>query len=302
MVKKQINVPKLRFPGYSGEWKGIPFNMLVRRMSQTSSQSELPRVEYDDIISGQGILNNSFFHKKSNKKGVKFTNGDILFGKLRPYLNNWLVADFEGIAVGDWWVLRPKKTTTKFIYYLIQTSKYQMIANITTGTKMPRSDWKLVSSANFFVPKSTKEQGDIGAFFCELDSAITFQQQKLDHLKQLKCGLLQKMFPKKGAKAPEIRFPEFTGAWEQRKLGNISKMYQPSTIARADLMETGYPVFGANGYIGFYSDFNHKYDQVTISARGEETGTPNYVSGPVYITGNSMVVNVDDSGDRKSVV
>ncbi|EKN1419845.1 restriction endonuclease subunit S [Enterococcus faecalis] len=113
-------------------------------------------------------------------------------------------------------------------------------------------------------------------------------------LKETKKGFLQKMFPKNGAKVPEIRFPGFTGDWEQCKLGDIAKMYQPPTISGSELLDTGYPVFGANGYIGFYSKSNHLEDQVTISARGEGTGTPSYVKAPVWITGNSMVINVED--------
>ena len=92
---------------------------------------------------------------------------------------------------------------------------------------------------------------------------------------------------------PAIRFKGFTDPWEQRKLGNIASLYQPHTISSDDLLPAGIPVFGANGYIGFYSEANHWVDQVTISARGEEAGTPNYVVSPAWITGNSMVVNTD---------
>ena len=99
---------------------------------------------------------------------------------------------------------------------------------------------------------------------------------------------------KKEKKVPELRFTGFEEDWEWDKLGEISDMYQPTTISQSQLTESGIPVFGANGYIGFYKQANHSTDQVTISARGEKTGTINFVSGPVWITGNSMVVNVDD--------
>ena len=95
-------------------------------------------------------------------------------------------------------------------------------------------------------------------------------------------------------KYPQLRFKGFTDPWEERKLGEISRMYQPLTITGNDLLPDGVPVFGANGFIGFFSEANHIDDQVTISARGERTGTPSYVHGPVWITGNSMVVNVGD--------
>ncbi|XBG74097.1 restriction endonuclease subunit S [Enterococcus cecorum] len=87
--------------------------------------------------------------------------------------------------------------------------------------------------------------------------------------------------------------------WKQQRLGNISIMYQPETITSSELHNSGYPVFGANGYIGYFSKYNHKTDQVIISARGEKTGTANFVQGPIWITGNSMVINLDNSGVNK---
>ena len=69
------------------------------------------------------------------------------------------------------------------------------------------------------------EQQKIGEFFKQLDSLITLHQRKLDHLEEQKKGFLQKMFPKKGQTVPEIRFPGFTDAWEQRKLGEVGETY-----------------------------------------------------------------------------
>lgn len=68
-----------------------------------------------------------------------------------------------------------------------------------------------------------EEQKKIGNFFKQLDDTIALQQRKLDLLKETKKGFLQKMFPKNGAKVPEIRFPGFTEDWEQRKFKEFSK-------------------------------------------------------------------------------
>ena len=144
---------------------------------------------------------------------------------------------------------------------------------------------------------SKKEQILVGLFLKKLDNTITLHQRKLDQLKELKKAYLKAMFVSmntKNNKVPKLRFTDFEGDWEQRKLGNISKMYQPQTITGTELLPSGYPVFGANGYIGFYSEMNHENDQVTISDRGEVTGKINYVNGPVWINGNSMVINVND--------
>lgn len=222
-------IPEIRFERFTDDWEQRKFLDIVNRVSNTSDEVGLPRVEYEDIVSGQGELNKDIFAKKSDKKGIEFEVGDTLFGKLRPYLQNWLLASFKGIAVGDWWVLRSNDIDSKLIYYLIQNSKYQTTANLSTGTKMPRSDWNVVSQTEFFVPKTKEEQAKIGSFFKQLDDIITLQQRKLELLKEQKKSFLQKMFPKNGADKPEIRFAGFTDAWEQRKLGDITESFSGGT-------------------------------------------------------------------------
>ncbi len=68
------------------------------------------------------------------------------------------------------------------------------------------------------------EQQKIGSFFKQLDDTIALHQRKLDLLKETKKGFLQKMFPKNGAKVPEIRFPGFTEDWEQRRLSDVASI------------------------------------------------------------------------------
>lgn len=149
-----------------------------------SDEIGLPRVEYEDINSGQGTLNKNIFEKNSTKQGVLFHENDVLFGKLRPYLKNWVLASFSGIAVGDFWVLRGVETDSSFVYSLIQSSAYDVVANQSSGTKMPRSDWNLVSNTVFSIPHSKGEQHQIGAFFIHLDNLITLHQRK----PQIKLG------------------------------------------------------------------------------------------------------------------
>ena len=97
-----------------------------------------------------------------------------------------------------------------------------------------------IAASDFFetkltIPLSKKEQEQIGLFFNNMDNLITLHQRKLDHLKDKKKGLLQKMFPKKGELVPELRFPEFTDPWEQRKFDEIFTMLQNNVLSRADL-------------------------------------------------------------------
>lgn len=213
------NKLRIRFKGFTEDWEQHKFNDIVFKQSKIS-ETELPYVEFEDINSGIGTLNKDISQKTGHKKGILFEAGDILFGKLRPYLQNWLLCEFDGIAVGDFWVLRPQSITSKFLYYLIQSEAYQSVANISSGTKMPRSNWTLVSETSFSIPKY-EESRMIGEFFSFIDKTITLHQRKLEKLKLAKKALLQKLFPKNGSQFPEIRFKGFTDAWEQRKLGSI---------------------------------------------------------------------------------
>ncbi|WP_338143310.1 restriction endonuclease subunit S [Ligilactobacillus ruminis] len=207
-------------------WKQRKLTEIVNRVNKSSNSDVLPKVEFEDIVSGEGRLNKDISSKFDSRKGTLFEPENILYGKLRPYLKNWLFSDFEGVALGDFWVFEATDVSVpSFDYYLIQSDDYQKVANDTSGTKMPRSDWKNVSSTDFAIP-SKDEQKQIGAFFKQLDDTITLHQQKITLLIKLKKAMLEKMFPKKGTVIPEFRFNGFANAWEQRKLEEIITEYK----------------------------------------------------------------------------
>lgn len=164
-------------------WEQREFGNIAQRLSDTAvSCDELPYIEYEDVISNQGILNKDVSAKEGEKTGIVFSEDNVLYGKLRPYLHNWLNPDFKGVAVGDWWVLKPINADKKFLYRLIQSDNFDSVANQSTGTKMPRADWKLVSATEFFIPKSLEEQAKIGQYFSHLDHLITLHQRKLFYI------------------------------------------------------------------------------------------------------------------------
>ena len=112
---------------------------------------------------------------------------------------NWLYPQFNGVAVGDFWVLRATECDSSFLYRLIQTNSFQRLANVSSGSKMPRADWKLISQSFFAVPADHAEQKAIAKSLAELDSLITLHQRK--RRKRLFTHLL---------------------VWEQRKLGDVA--------------------------------------------------------------------------------
>jgi len=218
--------PKIRFKGFTKDWEQRKFSDIASRESVSRESSyDLPSLEYEDVIAEEGRLNKDISLKENIKKGIVFDGSQVLYGKLRPYLHNWLNPDFSGVAVGDWWVLKPNNADKSFIYRLIQTQRFDDIANQSAGSKMPRADWNLVSNTEFAVPVSQEEQEKIGEYFSSLDHLITLHQRKCEQTKNLKKYMLQKMFPQNGAKVPEIRFDGFTYDWEQRKLGELVGIY-----------------------------------------------------------------------------
>ncbi len=130
--------------------------------------------------------------------------------------------------MGDFWVLRPNDNNSELIYALIQGEKYQQIANLSTGTKMPRSDWEIVSNTKFALPASNKEQQKIGQFFKHLDEMIAIQQRKIDKTKALKSAYLAEMFPAEGERVPKRRFEGFVDEWSFETLGNLLIYEQPT--------------------------------------------------------------------------
>ncbi|HEL2594394.1 TPA: restriction endonuclease subunit S [Streptococcus suis] len=186
-------VPKRRFPGFTDDWELRKLGEVVYRSNLTSSSKDLPRLEFEDINSGLGTLNKDISQKVDDRKGLEFNEGDVLFGKLRPYLKNWWYAEFKGIALGDFWNLKSDLWHSCFLYTYIQSNSFQLVANDTSGTKMPRSDWNLVAESIAKFP-SLPEQEAIGTFFSTLDQHITLHQRKLEKLKNLKKALLNELF------------------------------------------------------------------------------------------------------------
>ena len=190
-----MKFPEIRFEGFTSDWEQRKLGEIVERVSTTgTSGKKLASVEYEDIVSEQGLLNKNIYQKETIKTGVRFSGEDVLYGKLRPYLHNWLNPDFPGIAVGDWWVLKPINIDKNFLYRLIQSPHFDDMANQSSGTKMPRADWKLMSNTEFCVPSNIAEQAKIGAYFCNLDHLITLHQRKCDELMKIKKYMLQNMF------------------------------------------------------------------------------------------------------------
>ena len=278
-MTKKSDTPAIRFKGFTDTWEQRKFEEIAVRSSVICSDANLPRVEYEDIVSGAGRLNKDIYAKQSSKSGIAFHRGDVLYGKLRPYLQNWLLPTFDGLAVGDFWVLQPQNADSSFLYRLIQSRQFDEVANQSTGTKMPRADWKLVSKTVFSIPSNISEQAAIGTYFTALDNLITLHQRKYDKLTNVKKSMLEKMFPKNGSNVPEIRFKGFTEAWEQRKAIDIADYSKGNGYSKGDLTDAGTPIIL---YGRLYTKYQFAISEVDTFAVSR--------NGAVYSQGNEVIV------------
>ncbi|MFZ4898418.1 restriction endonuclease subunit S [Enterococcus durans] len=145
-----------------------------------------------------------------------------------------------------------------------------------------------------------EEQKKIGNFFKQLDDTIALQQRKLDLLKETKKGFLQKMFPKNGAKVPEIRFPGFTEDWEERRLQEVVDRYDnlriPITASKRVAGNT--PYYGANGIQGYVEGYTHDGEFILVAEDGAndlKNYPVQYVDGKVWVNNHAHVIQAKEN-------
>ncbi|MGM2752044.1 restriction endonuclease subunit S [Bacillus cereus group sp. Bce019] len=214
------NVPNVRFEGFVDKWRKASIDEIMSIRKETGNQNDYSLdVELENLVSDMGVLIGDLsIRTQSNSI---FRKGDILFGRLRPYLNKWWLSNTEGVKSGEIWAFYPQgENSNVFLYSLIQTYKFLSVANTSSGTKMPRSDWSNLSNVVVYLPQF-EEQQKIGSFFKQLDDTIVLQRKLVEQQQQYKKAMLQKMFPQKGERVPKVRFDGFSEDWTELKMGEV---------------------------------------------------------------------------------
>lgn len=201
-VMQQLFTQALRFKDDHGndfpDWEEAEFGKIAKRSSEKhnpmTSATEYPSVELESLSQGSGQLLQLFVSTDQKSIKSKFTKGDVLFGKLRPYLRKWLMPAFDGVCSSEIWVLRGKTVTNAYLYHLIQTGEFMKATNVSSGSKMPRADWDHIAAVTFSYPTSSEEQTKIASFLTALDRKIESVSSQIRHTQAFKKGLLQQMF------------------------------------------------------------------------------------------------------------
>ena len=165
----------------------------------------------------------------------KFYKGDILFGKLRPYLRKYYIADFNGVCVTEILPLVSINSNNKFCFYKIQEDKFiEYINNITFGTKMPRTSWNDIKDYKLAIPP-LKEQEKIAEILSTVDSQIDDTEKLIEKCKELKKGLMQKLLTK-GIDHSEFKkteVGEIPVEWEVKPISDVSSTMSGGTPNRS---------------------------------------------------------------------
>ena len=203
-------------------WQKIELNEILsissKKFNPISNNENKKCVELEHLSQETGKLLG--YTNSSEQQSIKnsFEEGQILFGKLRPYLKKFWKAEFEGVCSSEIWVMNGKKVKNDFLFYLIQTEKFNQIANVSSGSKMPRADWNYMSEIPFDIPP-LKEQEKIAEILTTWDEAITKQTELLRAKELLKKVLMQKLL------SGEVRFDGFSDKWEEVRLGEIGNSF-----------------------------------------------------------------------------
>lgn len=138
------------------------------------------------------------------------------------------------------------------------------------GTKVLGISSRRLSNINIFYPANKLEQQKIADCLSSLDDLITAENKKLDALKTHKKGLMQQLFPAEGETVPRLRFPEFSGEWEERKLGEISDNLdnQRVPITENNRVKGIIPYYGASGIVDYVDGFIFDENLLCVSEDG----------------------------------
>jgi len=185
-----------------------------------------------------GWINSSV--QKSTKN--KFVKGEVLFGKLRPYLQKFWLAEYDGVCSSEVWVLNSKNNncSNEFLFRLVQSNQFIQVANVSSGSKMPRADWDYVSTFPFPLPP-LPEQKAIAHVLGLMDEAIN-QNNSLIAKKELqKKWLMQNLLTGRN------RLKGFSNEWKEYRLGQITTNFSRRNKELIDAKV--YSVTNTNGFV-----------------------------------------------------
>ena len=293
---KKLNVPNLRFPEFQGEWEESTIGEMFDLYSG-NTPSRLNKEHFKGTVNwiSSGELKEHYIY--SSKEQISEEAAKSL--KLLPE-GTFVIAIYgleaEGVR-GTGSITQEPSTISQACMSFIQKGEigneflyswYKKHGNVigiryAQGTKQQNLSYDILEKFRIVYPK-TKEQEKLNKLISLLDERISTQNKIIDKLQSLIKGLRVSLMQIENGNIVH--------------LDEIARIYQPQTISSTELTEDGFLVYGANGIIGKYKQYNHKTEQICITCRGNTCGTVNYTQPMSWITGNAMVINTDEHQNK----
>ena len=289
-MKEKVQAPELRFPGFTDDWEERKAKEMIKTHHFRSYLAEPNDVGNYEVI------------QQGDKPIAGYANGEpfeyfydvTLFGDhtvslFKPTKPFFIATDGVKIISADEFDGR---------YFYVTLERYK------PASQGYKRHFTILKNEDIWFTTNKDEQVKIGTFFKQLDETIALHQRKLDLLKEQKKGYLQKMFPKNGAKVPELRFAGFADDWEERKLGELGSVAMNKRIFKDQTSEIGdipffkIGTFGgeADAYISrkLYEEYKQKYPypkvgDILISASGSIGRTVVYQGEEEYFQDSNIV-------------
>ena len=301
------NTPNIRFKGFTDDWEQRKLGEVFQEYSE-KNHPELPALT---IIQGGGTVlreesERKLQYDKSSLAGYKMVREDDFIVHLRSFEGGLEKSNHNGLISPAYHTFHGDEVDSRFYYPYFRSYefiKHKLVPHVY-GIRDGRSI-DIDSMKTIEIPwTSYEEQKKIGDYIESLDTLITLHQRKCDETKKLKKFMLQKMFPKKDAKKPEIRFAGFTDDWEQRKFGDIGSIAMCKRIFKEQTSDEGEVPFYKIGTFGvepdafiskeLFDEYKTKYPypnkgDILISASGSIGRTVEFTGKDEYFQDSNIV-------------
>nr|WP_195651893.1 restriction endonuclease subunit S [Bacteroides caccae] len=294
--KKVLNVPHLRFPEFSGEWVETTLGKIseITKGSGISkdqlSEQGSPCILYGELYTKykSEIIDEVYSRTELDSSSlVKSKANDVIIpcsGETAIDISTARCVPFDNILLGgDLNIIRLKHDDGGFFAYQLNGARKKDIARVAQGVSVVHLYGENLKQIRVYHP-NIEEQKKITRLLSLIDERIATQNKIIEKYKSLIKGLrvccMQRVYG------------------NNVHLSEIAQIYQPQTISSTELTEDGFLVYGANGIIGKYKDYNHETEQICITCRGNTCGMVNYTKPMSWITGNAMVINTDKYQDK----
>ncbi|MCR5205285.1 MAG: restriction endonuclease subunit S [Lachnospiraceae bacterium] len=301
-----VKRPRIRFPEFTDDWEQRKFSEFTWNAGKRNLQNL--DLEPYAVTNDRGFIKQSEAHDEFGyMKDVDRKAYNIVMPNSFAYnparINVGSIGYYEGtenVIVSSLYEIfqTANYVDDRFLWHWLKADEFpKWIERLQEGSVRLYFYYDKLCECKMFMPSIT-EQKKISEYFDSLDNLITLHQRKLEQIKEYKKGMLQKMFPKEGEAVPEIRFPGFTDDWEQRKLGDIYS-FQYGEFNNNPDNGGAYPIYGANGVIGGYTEYNAENSAV-IGHMGAYAGYVVWAEGKHFVTYNGTIAKPsDDSTDSK---